>query len=683
MRLASITVMMGWVALVACQDESPSFTERPFGADELPGAQQQENADGKPARGLRWEETFEAHRIQDASLHINVPDALVHENLALTHVFTDKAKTMRQITRAVGQDAFKQGYPGGTLDEAFTQTGNKNLDILVVVDNSGSMEEEQRNLATRLAPLLSEVEETEWRIAVTTTDPSGPCVRAVISKGDRNAEAAFRAAVQAGTSGSGNERGILTAVKALGESCSAFTNWTRADSSLAVLLLSDEDNCSDGGDCRFEPYAKSRYLLDHLATMRVPGKNARVYGILWHPTQDQDECPTAAQPARIYAELIASTGGSWGSICDADYTPTLAAISRDMAVNLATKFTLKKAPTAGSVSVTVDGVARTDFSVAGNVLEFDDAPRDGSVVKVSYGFGGEPMKSTFVLSQAAAPDSLAVTADGVPVLSQDYALDATHTRLVFSAPPGERANVKVSYRADAALQATFALEKGFKQDALVVRVNGQPVTDVVADSVAGTFTFRVPPADSAQIHAAFKMPQRPVTRYPVAMPQQVADSLEARDAATGAALSVRYENGAVIFPASAIVEGRAVTLSYTNPHRDQFRYTLPQEPIAGTLEVTDGDTVCRDALVREGAEIFAGNCGFPWDVAEVDARYRFVAETLEAFTVRVPELGKEDTQKWSVWVDGKPFTAFTQNADTVRLTDAVPVGSQVTIRVDY
>src|SRR5690606_4781259 len=45
-------------------------------------------------------------------------------------------------------------------------------DILIVIDNSGSMEYEQRNMAQRVSNFLSILQGLDWRIAVTTTDPT-------------------------------------------------------------------------------------------------------------------------------------------------------------------------------------------------------------------------------------------------------------------------------------------------------------------------------------------------------------------------------------------------------------------------------------------------------------------------------------------------------------------------------
>jgi hypothetical protein len=52
---------------------------------------------------------------------------------------------------------------------------NKKVDVLVVIDNSGSMGEEQANLAANFGPFIETLEErgADYRIAVTTTDLGG------------------------------------------------------------------------------------------------------------------------------------------------------------------------------------------------------------------------------------------------------------------------------------------------------------------------------------------------------------------------------------------------------------------------------------------------------------------------------------------------------------------------------
>ena len=149
-------------------------------------------------------------------------------------------------------------------------------------------------------------------------------MRKLIKKGDPDVYSDFIDAVTAGTGGSNNERGLLQAVRTLQGSCLAAP-WIRDNSTVSLLIVSDEDNCSDGTMCAGKPYQESSFLLDYLASIRQPGVNARAYDLLWHPDMSQAECSTGYNKANIYAEVIDATGGTFGAICDNDYSQSLTA----------------------------------------------------------------------------------------------------------------------------------------------------------------------------------------------------------------------------------------------------------------------------------------------------------------------------------------------------------------------
>ena len=64
------------------------------------------------------------------------------------------------------------------------------LDILMVIDNSGSMKEAHENLSTNLKSLLENVKDSDWRIVITTATFTD-CLRAVINKGDNGYQQIF------------------------------------------------------------------------------------------------------------------------------------------------------------------------------------------------------------------------------------------------------------------------------------------------------------------------------------------------------------------------------------------------------------------------------------------------------------------------------------------------------------
>jgi hypothetical protein len=160
-------------------------------------------------------------------------------------------------------------------------------DILFVVDDSGSMGEEQQNLATSFGAFVQELaalpSKSDFQIGVTTTSidepvsaanlqdtfrrggpnntqpyPKGALV-AVDDTGRYVAEPRilrgesptlvqdFQRNVKVGTLGSGKEQGLRAALLAVTDRIADGTNagFLRSGSRLVVVIVSDEDDCSD------------------------------------------------------------------------------------------------------------------------------------------------------------------------------------------------------------------------------------------------------------------------------------------------------------------------------------------------------------------------------------------------------------------------------------------------------
>ncbi|MFT7517912.1 MAG: hypothetical protein ACI9MC_000036 [Kiritimatiellia bacterium] len=78
------------------------------------------------------------------------------------------------------------GFTGITIVDYFQQSRRNELDLLVVIDNSCSMVEEQNNLANNFDALISAftTAEVDWQIAVTTTDVEAERFRGLLVSGD-------------------------------------------------------------------------------------------------------------------------------------------------------------------------------------------------------------------------------------------------------------------------------------------------------------------------------------------------------------------------------------------------------------------------------------------------------------------------------------------------------------------
>ena len=416
-----------------------------------------------------------------------------------------QTQTFQQITRAGKQATFTQGKSGATTNEDYNITAFGVLDLLVVIDNSGSMAEEQGNLSARMAPLLSAVQDSDWRIAVTTTDPADSCVTDLIKKTDSNAASRFASAINAGTSGTGLERPILRAVQGLKSDCfSGPGKWLRDGSTVAVLIVTDEDNChidlDQGYGCQGLADKDGAYLTNYLSSIRTVGTDARVYGIIRHPSQTQAQCPSAMKSADIVASVISQSGGTWGSICDSDYGATLSKISSDVAKILKTDFVLKGVPDAGTLAITVNGQAWTAYTLNGLVVHFTASPPVGAPVRVAYRSGAAGIVTNqFDLPEAPADGSLAAQVNGAIVAGVTW--DATNRKVVFPSNPPESSNIIVSYKEAKPLVDTFLIAQDADTRYINVKVNGQAVgaNAFTYDAKTGAVKFSTPPAEGQTV----------------------------------------------------------------------------------------------------------------------------------------------------------------------------------------
>ena len=421
-----------------------------------------------------------------------------------------QARDFVQDTREVRQVQAKQGSSGSNKNQNYNVTAMGIVDIVVVVDNSGSMAEEQSNLSSRMTPLLSAIKDADWRVVVTTTDPADRCGYGPISKSDFNPEGRFKNFVNAGTSGTGLERPILRAVDALKSNCILGPgNWLRPNSTVAVVIVTDEDNChidnEKGYGCSGSADYNGSYLTNYLSSIRKVGTDARVYGIFWHPSQTQAQCGTAYKQANIIADVVAQTGGTWGSICDNDYSGTLAKISNDVAKTLKADFVLKSMPDPGTFRMTVNGQAWSEYTLSGLNVHFTRNPPVGAAVLVSFVSGASGVVTNkFELPEAPADGVVTATIGGQPAGSVTY--DPATGQAIFSNTPPNNSTVVMSYKVNSPLKTIFEIAPGADTQYLKVFVNGALVDKSAYsyDSVTGAIKFLTAPPESAKVHAEWR-----------------------------------------------------------------------------------------------------------------------------------------------------------------------------------
>lgn len=312
--------------------------------------------------------------------------------------------------------------PPVVVDKSVTDTFNFNddrpkprVDVLFVIDNSKSMAEEQQKLAPRLSSFVESIGDIDWQIGITTTDvdggtkyetdgrlvpfvgiPGGGPSPYILTNRTPNYSKVFLETVtaygtppdceeSAGTCPSGDEQPLRAMQLAVGERAGANSGFFRNGADFATIVLSDEDEMSDGSSV-YNPTKPS----DVLATVRSAFSNEKTfsaYGIIVEPGDSacfSKQSSNTASYGTFVDELANLTGGSTGSICANDYGPALKNIGKRVR-KLATSINLSYKPVAGSVKVVFSpSQPQITWEVVDQKIRLSDLPPKGTKVVVTY-----------------------------------------------------------------------------------------------------------------------------------------------------------------------------------------------------------------------------------------------------------------------------------------------------------
>jgi hypothetical protein len=316
----------------------------------------------------------------------------------------------------------------GTLDTEFTdlfdQGTGKKVDILFVVDNSGSMSNKQAELAKNFQEFvkIAVLWNNDYHVGVVTTDVEDPNqsgrlqdasgVR-IVSKKDADPTGKLLKLANQGANGSGDEQGLQGAYLALklpltadtlktcvkdadcgGAPAECVTNpddgskacgghnraFIRKNAALEIVVLSDEEDSSPNPPDFYANYFYSihgignKNLFHFHAIAGDPGSGCKGNG--------------DATPGDRYNDLVQKTGGKFGSICANDYAQFLKDIG-NAAFGLTEQYFLTRNPEPSTIDVKINGVA---CKQAGDTWAYDGA--SNSVTFAPAAKGGKCMPQT-------------------------------------------------------------------------------------------------------------------------------------------------------------------------------------------------------------------------------------------------------------------------------------------------
>ena len=318
----------------------------------------------------------------------------------------------------------------GTLPERHSETHYQGaeqppVDVLFVVDNSGSMEQEQAKLTANFQSFITHFTTLglDFHIGVITTDAAdeGKIQGGFITNDTPQLDRAFLERATVGTSGSGSESGLEAMRLALSEPALSGANagFLRPNAILAVIMVSDEEDWSDG-DNNEPPIADAPPIEDYanlLLALKGGDPSKVTFPVIVGDVPSGCTSVDAEAEAGVrYHELATSLNGSKSSICSQDFATVLDAIGSDLA-GLVTAFPLQYTPDPQTIVVTVDDIpmphsAETgwywDSLVGGVAFAPTAVPEACSTIEISYAvtdFGG-PIEQG---NAEAPPESCPIT----------------------------------------------------------------------------------------------------------------------------------------------------------------------------------------------------------------------------------------------------------------------------------
>lgn len=279
-----------------------------------------------------------------------------------------------------------------TLSQNMIVDDYKKVDVLFVIDNSGSMEYEQRSMGQRTSNFLSVLRGLNYQIAMTTTDPDsrqswgdgkllqitgGSSGQTLITsaQNESTAQQQLSATLQRREKGSGSEQGIRAVYRAIERYSSASTNYPffRPSSQLAVVLISDEDESDDTS--KNDP----QNLVNLVRSTFGGQKRFSYHSIITRPGDTACKDTHGYAYGHRYKAMSELTGGLIGDVCQTDYAAQVQGIAQGIRDLLKT-LTLQCVPlTDRPIVVSRDGVALSQtFQVEGINLKFDNELEPGA-----------------------------------------------------------------------------------------------------------------------------------------------------------------------------------------------------------------------------------------------------------------------------------------------------------------
>ncbi|MCD6499258.1 MAG: VWA domain-containing protein [Deltaproteobacteria bacterium] len=301
--------------------------------------------------------------------------------------------------------------------EAYSLSRVPKADIIWVIDESGSMSEEQQSVASNAVDFFNRAQAygLDFRMGVVDVNienngvfctGNGQSADQFLGPGDLNAFQACAIEPWGALQPEGGaEYGLTQGLHAIQGHLPRADNDSkhiRTDAQLVIIYVSDErpDEVEDAGcadefdnDPPIDPNCLQPVIqptLDLLTGLSDPEGAGVAHAIVSPPPGG---CSTATETGRGYSDIVTALGGQIGSVCQTDLGPTMQVIIEDIVAN-SSPIVLRHVPISVSITCAKDGEALDrsrrdgfDYRASANTIVFigqDFDPLHPSEILVSY-----------------------------------------------------------------------------------------------------------------------------------------------------------------------------------------------------------------------------------------------------------------------------------------------------------
>ncbi|MBT7611041.1 MAG: VWA domain-containing protein [Bacteriovoracaceae bacterium] len=287
-------------------------------------------------------------------------------------------------------------YEHASKTDLYIQNSEQKVDILWIIDNSGSMEGEQSDLASNFGTFINDflMQSIDFKMAITTTDSNisfsqydgkdgqNACNNSYLTSSyaaanEEDFKDRFSNCINVGTDGSGTEKGLNGAERYLERHGATFL---RPDAFLIIMILSDEEDKSSK--------SVQEYVNQYSSFKDENAGLIKVYSIINSTTGDiQSQYESIGTR---YKQISTLSNGVFASI-RSQFSQTLGLFSTGI-LTLLSSFPLSENPSTDpnhdDIFVQVNGVSASEyvFDPYANTIQFNIGyvPATDSIIQIEY-----------------------------------------------------------------------------------------------------------------------------------------------------------------------------------------------------------------------------------------------------------------------------------------------------------